>query len=307
MLILERILEKTGYKVGAFSDPVEALEHSKIAPAAYDLLLTDIRMPKMSGFELAKQLKSINPSTRVIFLTAFEVTRQQIEKELVPLISSAGNRGGAKNEAALIIPEPASLEKIIAAVKEVLSDYTSLTSPSDYEHIVVLYSGDGDNSSIPSTYHDIIAEYINAGLAKNQPCVYTYIEKDAETAMAALSQRIANYEENLRNGNLLLVDFKPYCASAMMGDLKPFEELMRVVEEKARNKKDKHARIVGRAAGWLYENKYFHQCLALERWWHTKPFTGSLVCPYRMSLFEHKQFFEHKDALFERHDTILRI
>ena len=92
----------------------------------------------------------------------------------------------------------------------------------------------------------------------------------------------------------------------MNNNLKPFEELMQVVKEKTKDRSDKHVRIVGRAAGWLYENKYFDQCLSLERWWHTKPFNGSLVCPYKMSLFEHRQFFEHQDSLFIKHDTILR-
>jgi CheY-like chemotaxis protein len=306
MLIFKKALEKDGYTVRAFSNPHDALEHFKMNTSLYDLLLTDIKMENMSGFELARRLKELNPKTRLLFTTSYEVTRNQIEKELIPLLYPISNAKAriTKKESALIIPKPAKLEKILASVKEVLSEYSSLSDPSDYEHIVILYS---DKNKDQSNYNDVISEYINAGLAKNQLCIYTYVEKDVETAMAELSKKIINYEENVKGGNLLLVDFKPFCSSAMDNNLKPFEELMQIVKEKARDRADKHVRIVGRAAGWLYENKHFDQCLSLERWWHTKPFNGSLVCPYKMSLFEHKQFFQHQDSLFIRHDTILKI
>jgi CheY-like chemotaxis protein len=307
MQIFKKALEREGYRVGAFSDPVEALEHYKSDPTKYDLLITDIKMRNMSGFELARQLKVISPRTKILFTTAFEVTRNQIEKDLLPLYSGKSEHHaiGRKLESNIIIPKPAKLEKVLASVKEVLSDYSSLRSPADYEHFVILYSEDKDSSE--SNYNEVISEYINGGLAKNQLCIYTYTEENAEIAMSDLSKKITNYEENVKKGNLLLVDFKPFCESAKEMRLKPFQDLMEFVKEKNRNRADQHVRIVGRAAGWLYENKHFDQCLALERWWHTKPFNGSLICPYKMSLFEHKQFFEHRDSLFVRHDTILRI
>jgi CheY-like chemotaxis protein len=308
MLVFKKALEKHGYAVRAFSNPHDALEHFKTNPSLYSLLLTDIRMQNMSGFELARRLKELNSETRLLFTTAYEVTKNEIEKELTPLLypTSPVKAHIIKKESALIIPKPTKLEKILALVKEALSDYNSLTAPADYEHIVILYS-DKDDDHHQSNYNNVISEYINAGLSKNQLCIYTYVEKDLETAMVELSKRIINYEENVRCGNLLLVDFKPFCSSAMENNLKPFEELMQIVKEKMRDRTDKHVRIVGRAAGWLYENRHFDQCLALERWWHTKPFNGSLVCPYKMLLSDDKQFFEHQDSLLVRHDTILKI
>jgi CheY-like chemotaxis protein len=306
MLIFRRVLEKEGYTVRAFSNPYDALEHFKANTSQYDLLMTDMKMGDMSGFELAKRLKELSPKTRLLFTTAYEVTKDQMEKELIPLLYPVSTEKAhiTKKESALIIPKPAKLDRILASVKEVLSEYSSLTDPSDYEHIVILYS---DKNADQSNYNDVISEYINAGLAKNQLCIYTYIEKDANTAMAELSKRIINYEENIKDGNLLLVDFKPFCCCAIDNNLELFEKLMQIVKQKTRDRSDQHVRIVGRAAGWLYENKHFNQCLSLERWWHTKPFNGSLICPYKMSLFEHKQFFQHQDSLFIRHDTILKI
>ncbi|MFL6325334.1 MAG: hypothetical protein ACJ72C_11325 [Nitrososphaeraceae archaeon] len=53
-----------------------------------------------------------------------------------------------------------------------------------------------------------------------------------DTAMAELSRRIINYEENLKTGNLMLVHLKPFCISSMDNNLKPFEELCRLLKKK---------------------------------------------------------------------------
>ena len=121
LLIFKKVLEGGGYTVRAFSNPRDALDHFKANLSPYDLLLTDIRMENMSGFELARRLKELNPETRVLFTTAYEVTKSEIEKELVSLgySSSIAQTSIIKKESALIIPKPAKLEKILASVKEV--------------------------------------------------------------------------------------------------------------------------------------------------------------------------------------------
>jgi CheY-like chemotaxis protein len=64
-------LEDTGlFTVDTFNDPQDVLFNFK--PGMYDLLLIDIRMPKMSGYELYKELRKIDAKIRVIFLTASE-------------------------------------------------------------------------------------------------------------------------------------------------------------------------------------------------------------------------------------------
>ena len=64
-------LEDTGlFTVDTFNDPQDVLFNFK--PGMYNLLLIDIRMPKMSGYELYKELRKIDAKIRVIFLTASE-------------------------------------------------------------------------------------------------------------------------------------------------------------------------------------------------------------------------------------------
>lgn len=46
----------------------------------YDLVLTDIRMPKTNGFELYRRAKERFPHIRVVFITAFEINREEFNK-----------------------------------------------------------------------------------------------------------------------------------------------------------------------------------------------------------------------------------
>ncbi len=46
----------------------------------YDLILTDIRMPKINGFELYRRAKEKFPKIKVVFITAFEINREEFNK-----------------------------------------------------------------------------------------------------------------------------------------------------------------------------------------------------------------------------------
>ena len=69
--ILKKGLEKYGYEIDVFNDPLLAL--SSFRAGLYDLVLLDIRMPKMDGFELYQRITQLDSKTKVCFMTAFEV------------------------------------------------------------------------------------------------------------------------------------------------------------------------------------------------------------------------------------------
>ena len=63
-------LEDEGFEVNTFTEPLLALSTIK-AGKKYDLLILDIKMPDMNGFELYEEIKKIDNTVRVCFLTAF--------------------------------------------------------------------------------------------------------------------------------------------------------------------------------------------------------------------------------------------
>jgi DNA-binding NtrC family response regulator len=66
-------LKKRGYSVFAFTDPILALEHFKVNHSTYSLVITDLRMPGMSGFEFLHNVKLVKPETKVILMSAFDI------------------------------------------------------------------------------------------------------------------------------------------------------------------------------------------------------------------------------------------
>ncbi len=76
--VLKRGLEHHGFAVDVFNDPQAALANFK--PGYYDLMIIDIRMPKLNGFDLYRELKKKDGSVKVCFLTAFEIYYEEFRK-----------------------------------------------------------------------------------------------------------------------------------------------------------------------------------------------------------------------------------
>lgn len=78
LILLQRIItEETEYSVDVESDPENAVERFK--RQAYDLVLTDLKMPKMDGIRLLESIKKINPRVNVVILTAFATIENAVE------------------------------------------------------------------------------------------------------------------------------------------------------------------------------------------------------------------------------------
>jgi hypothetical protein len=149
-----------------------------------------------------------------------------------------------------------------------ISSACHLTNIPSNEHIMLLYSSDDE-------CNNTAVNYIKNGLKSGHRCIYASInayDSESSSNISNLSSKIDNYKENIENGELQIVNFKPYYESALHGDLSPFKKLKAELEKTQRQrisegKKDAILAFAD-AACFLSHNKHFAECEVLEKWWH---------------------------------------
>jgi CheY-like chemotaxis protein len=105
---IRRWLQADGFKVYGFADPLQALQYFQNNCDQIDLVLADIRMRKMNGYELVKKIKAIRPETKVIFMTALETDFLESSKILASIKIDG------------FISKPGSLEKLVSDIKKII-------------------------------------------------------------------------------------------------------------------------------------------------------------------------------------------
>ncbi len=79
--VLKMGLIKNRFLVSAFTRPEEALQNFQSnSEDYYCLVLSDIRMPGLSGIQLARKVKGINPNVKVVLMTSFEIRDNEFSK-----------------------------------------------------------------------------------------------------------------------------------------------------------------------------------------------------------------------------------
>ena len=99
--VVQAILSREGYRVLDASDPWEALGVAETHPIG--LLLTDVSMPRMNGYELAMRIESLRPDAKVLFMSAYAEHGMLIQKPK-------------------FIAKPFSVEDMVKAVSDVLGE-----------------------------------------------------------------------------------------------------------------------------------------------------------------------------------------
>ncbi|HEY2401431.1 MAG TPA: response regulator, partial [Steroidobacteraceae bacterium] len=79
VILAKRMLERMGYRVTGFKNPDEALAAFTAAPQDFDLVLTDLSMPGMSGMEVSRQILQIRPDIPVLLATGY-VRSEDVEQ-----------------------------------------------------------------------------------------------------------------------------------------------------------------------------------------------------------------------------------
>ena len=112
---LAESLQICGYKVETAQDGEDALE--KFRSGSYEVVITDMRMPRVSGMEVLRGIKKLSPATPVIVITAYGTVNTAVE----------AMRAGAFD----FIMKPFSLEHLEAVVKKVAARDGSVVSETE--------------------------------------------------------------------------------------------------------------------------------------------------------------------------------
>lgn len=113
ILFRDALSKISGISVFTFTDPKLALEHFTVNKHEYVLIISDLRMPGLSGIELIKKIKDINSCVRTLLITAFEVNDSLFQQYIKENIINA------------FLQKPISLKDLIGEVKNQLRAYHS--------------------------------------------------------------------------------------------------------------------------------------------------------------------------------------
>jgi len=80
---IKNILEDNGFAADTFNDPILTLNNYKVN--FYDLVILDIKMPKMDGFELYIKIREQDPKAKICFLTAITTFNEDFRKTRLEL------------------------------------------------------------------------------------------------------------------------------------------------------------------------------------------------------------------------------
>jgi CheY-like chemotaxis protein len=81
-MVYQIVLEDAGFECVSYTDSVKALQEFR--PAYYDLILLDIRMPVLNGFELCEKIIELDKTVNIIFITASEEYYEQFRSQHFP-------------------------------------------------------------------------------------------------------------------------------------------------------------------------------------------------------------------------------
>jgi two-component SAPR family response regulator len=107
--LVKQILQRHRFKnVFAFTDPLLALEHFRINQKDYSLIISDIRMPIMNGFEFVREARKINPKVKIVLMTAFEINDKEFARAL------------PKPKIDALLRKPVSTKQILSTVSNII-------------------------------------------------------------------------------------------------------------------------------------------------------------------------------------------
>jgi DNA-binding NtrC family response regulator len=106
--LIRRSLQNHGFNTLGFTDPIIALEQFQNNSKSFAMVISDIRMPSMNGYELIRKIKSIHPTIKTILISAFEINKNDFSKVMPSVKIDA------------FISKPISLKELVNIVENIL-------------------------------------------------------------------------------------------------------------------------------------------------------------------------------------------
>ncbi len=163
--LLEIMLTQEGHEVACSGAPEKALQ--RFRKDRFDLVITDLKMPKMDGIEFLRQVKELSPETQVILITAFasgdtalsamkEGAYDYIEKDfdiddLKRIVQEALGKRGVQKEEVQFIKDPAgyiSFEGMIGKSREMLKIYATIKKVAETSANVLILGESGTGKEL---------------------------------------------------------------------------------------------------------------------------------------------------------------
>ena len=103
--VMTRTFVRLGYRCTPFTDPVVALHEFRSAPRAYDVVITDLQMPAMSGLDMARAVRAVRPDTPVAVISGYPPDSIATDPDV---------------DTVLWISKPPTMEDLASALRELL-------------------------------------------------------------------------------------------------------------------------------------------------------------------------------------------
>lgn len=223
--VLKRGLEINGFQVEGYSSPQEVLVSFK--PSKYDLAILDIRMPGLSGFQLYREMRKIDPTITACFLSAFEVHPNEF-KIVFPSMM----------EVKAIIKKPVSINHLLREITPLLR-ISSVARARSGEHFLVAFE-------TPQELMEQSLRFLKIGLLeKNEDILLVTDELPKNTIRERIAKEWNVDVESLeQNGRITLMTFPEWHLIDGKFDIKRSKTMMVKMVRKALDRGRKGFRSV---------------------------------------------------------------
>jgi len=244
-----------------------------------DLVLLDIGLPKLNGLDAARQIRTLVPGTKLLFLSleAFPDT-----------VSEAFGLGGAGYVHKLraqtdLLP---AIEAVLAGTRFVGSDVAFIDRDSYARHEVCLYSHDGD-------LLDGVTHFLFAALATGNPAIVLATRSHSEALVQRLEEKGFHIEDAIRKGTYVPLDADTMLSRIMVNgapDLDAFlKGLAGLIEAAALASKIQSPRVAifGECVGLLSSQGNMEAAIQIERTGNEllKTRDVDILCAYPLNAF----------------------